>query len=100
MLEFNELELFNNQITDAVSAALVFSFFCNPSLRRLTVAYNYMRQSFVRVLEKLIKERPERLKEINVMGSINFADHLDPLIRTLPKMIILNSLNIAGCSLT
>jgi len=47
MLDFNELELVNNQITDAVSACLVFSVFCNPSIKRLTVAYNYMRQSFV-----------------------------------------------------
>ena len=43
MHEFTELELFNNQLTDNVSSGLVFSYFCNPSLKKLTVAYNYMR---------------------------------------------------------
>ena len=53
IMDFTELELYNNQITDQVAACIVFSVFCNPHLKRLTVAYNYMRQSFVGVLAKL-----------------------------------------------
>lgn len=34
------------------------------------------------------------------MGSINFSDHIDPIIRELPKQNLLALLNIAGCQLT
>lgn len=64
------------------------------------MAYNYMRQSFGRVLEKMIKMRPDKIIDLNVMGSINFADHLDPIIRGMPFIKSLHALNIAGCSLT
>ena len=63
------------------------------------MAYNYMRQSFVATLEKLIALKPEKLTDINIMGSITFADHIDPLIRRLPSLKTLGVLNIAGCQL-
>ena len=44
--------------------------------------------------------KPEKLSDINVMGSISFSDHIDPLIRTLPQLKTLTSLNIAGCQLS
>ena len=97
---FNELELYNNQITDAVSSAILFAVFCNPTIRRITVAYNYMRNTFTQCLSKLIAQRPDKIDEINIMGSILYADHIDPLVRVFPKMSSLALLNIAGCSLT
>lgn len=59
-----------------------------------------MRQSFVGVLAKLLSQKTEQITDINVMGSISFADHIDPLIRVLPSLKTLTSLNIAGCQLT
>ena len=100
MMGFNELELYHNQIVDNVSPVLVFSFFANPTLRRITMAYNYMRQSFVRCLAKLISMQKDKILEINLMGSITFADHLEPLTRLLPNMRSLTSLNIGGCTMT
>ena len=32
-----------------------------------------------------MEKQPDKVKEINLMGSINFADHIDPIIRELPK---------------
>ena len=63
---------------------IILSFFANPTLRRISCAYNYMRNTFTRVLEKMIALAPEKLLELNVMGSITFADHIDPIIRVLP----------------
>ena len=100
MVGFNEVELFNNQITDDVMPVLIFSFFCNPTLKRITCAYNYMRNSFTRTLSKMVSLQPEKLTELNCMGSITHADHIDPVIRILPESKQLNLLNIAGCSLT
>ena len=54
MHNFNELELYNNHLTDAVAPALLLSFFANPRMKKLTVAYNYMRTSFVRTLAELV----------------------------------------------
>lgn len=34
------------------------------------------------------------------MGSILYADHIEPLVRVLPSLKTLNVLNIAGCQLT
>ena len=84
MLDFNELELYNNSITDSVSSTIVFSFFANPHLKRFSVAYNFMRQTFTKTLAKLISAQPEKVTEINVMGSINFHDHINHLVRVLP----------------
>lgn len=54
MLDFNEIEFFNNQINDGIAAALIFAIFANPSLRRISVSYNYMRLGLTRTLSKLI----------------------------------------------
>ena len=79
---------------------MTFSFFLNPSLRRITVAYNYIRTTFCRTLAKMISQKPEKLTDINLMGSVQFHDHIDPVIRELNKMNNLTSLNIAGCALS
>ena len=68
--DINELELNNNQLTDMTVSAVAFSFFLNPSLRRITVAYNYVRNTFCRTLAKLISVRPEKVTDINLMGSV------------------------------
>ena len=81
MLDFVEIEFFNNQINDGVAAALVFAIFANPSVRRFTMAYNYMRLGLTRCLSKLMSLKPHKLDEINIMGSIIYTDHIDPLIR-------------------
>ena len=98
--DINELDLHNNQMTDTVASAIALGFFMNPTMRRITVAYNYVRQTFTRTLSRLIALKPERLTDINMMGSILFPDHIDPVIRELTKMNNLTSLNIAGCALT
>lgn len=100
MLDFVEIEFFNNQINDGVAAALIFAVFANPSIRRITIAYNYMRQGLTRSLSKMISMKPHKLDDINLMGSIMFTDHMDPLIRILPGNKTIKYLNIAGCSLT
>ena len=43
ILDITEIEMANTQITDLVSSCLVFSVFMNPSLKRITFAYNYGR---------------------------------------------------------
>ena len=82
------------------ASALAFGFFMNPSLKRITIAYNYIRQTFCQTLARLIKMKPEKLTDINLMGSILFHDHIDPLIKVLVKMNNLTYLNIAGCALS
>lgn len=52
-----------------------------------------------RTLAKLITMNPEKLYEINLMGSVGFGDHIDPFVRVLPSIKQLTSLNIAGCNL-
>ena len=100
LLDFVEIELFNNQTTDATAPALMFAIYCNPTICRLTIAYNYMRNSFSRCLSRLMTLKPEKLNEINLMGSIVYTDHIEPLIRQLPRLKTLKLLNIAGCTMT
>ena len=52
--DITELEFHNNQMTDIVSSSLVVAFFMNPYLRRITVAYNYLRSTFCKTLAKLL----------------------------------------------
>ena len=98
--DINEVDFGNNQMTDLVSASVVMAIFANPKINRMTMAYNYMRSTFTRVLAKLIAANPSKLTDLNLMGSIIFNDHIDPLIRELPKMPYLTNLNIAGCALS
>ena len=87
-------------MTDQVASALAISFFMNPKLTRITLAYNYIRNTFCRTFARLASMRPEKITDINLMGSINFHDHIDPIIQELPKLKYLTQLNIAGCALT
>ena len=87
-------------MTDQVASTILFAVFMNPSIRRITVAYNFMRQTFCRTLARLISMKPEKITDINLMGSILNHDHIDPVIRELIKMNNLVSLNIAGCALS
>lgn len=98
--DITEIDLNNNHLTDMCAAALAIGFFMNPKLRRITVAYNYIRSTFCKTLAKLIHMKPERITDINLMGSIMFHDHIDPLIKELVRMNNLTYLNIAGCALT
>lgn len=101
LVDFVEIELYNNQMTDNVAPGLLFAIYCNPSICRLTIAYNYMRQSFSRCLKRLMDLKPEKLNEINLMGSIMYTDHIEPIVRTLPFLTkTIKLLNIAGCTLT
>ena len=100
MVEITELELHNNQLTDVIGGMLVLAFFMNPNLSRLTICYNYMRSTFTRSLAKLIAAQPCKITHLNVMGSISFADHLEPLTRSLPSLNNLEVLSVAGCVLT
>ena len=97
LVDINELELRNNQITDAVAGSIVLAAFANPSIKRLSITYNYMRISFSRTLRKLIIMQPDKINYVNVMGSFNFADHIMPVVSTFEKMRLLMSVNIAGC---
>ena len=54
MLDFVEIEFFNNQINDGIAAALIFAVFANPSMRRISIAYNYMRLGLTRTLSELM----------------------------------------------
>lgn len=81
MQDFVEIEFSNNHINDSVASALVFAVFANPSLRRITIAYNYMRLGLTRCLSKLMGMRPHKLDELNLMGSILYTDHIDPIMR-------------------
>ena len=82
------------------ASALALGCFMNPTLKRITVAYNYIRSTFCETLSRLIAQKPEKLTDINLMGSILFHDHIDPVIKVLVKMNNLTYLNIAGCALS
>ena len=70
--------------------------FANPSVKRLTVTYNYMRTSFTKTLSKLIKLEPNKIGYLNFMGSLNYSDHVMPLLGVLGNMKLLMSINFAG----
>ena len=50
LVDINEVELKNNQMLDSVSGAIVLACFANPSLKRITITYNFMRMSFSKTL--------------------------------------------------
>ena len=54
MLDFVEIEFQNNQINDNIAAALIFAIFANPSVRRITIAYNFMKSGLTKSLSKLM----------------------------------------------
>ena len=100
MTSINELELHNNQLQDAMGALFALAFFANPSLKRISVGYNYMRQAFSRSLSKLICAQPHKITHLSTMGSVTFSDHLEPLARCTPSLRNLEGLNLAGCGLS
>ena len=100
MIEVTELELHNNQLTDPVAGMLALAFFMNPSLTRLSVGYNYLRSTFTKTLAKLIGQDPCKITHLNLMGSITFADHLEPLSRVMPQLNKLVVVSVAGCGLS
>ena len=55
LVEVHELELFANQINDHVAAALLFGFFMNPKMHKLTISKNYMRGAFSKTLALLAR---------------------------------------------
>ena len=75
---------------------MLLAAFANPSVKRLTVTYNYMRTSFTKTLQKLIKFMPEKIGYLNFMGSLNYADHVMPVLGVLGNMKLLMSINFAG----
>ena len=89
MLNITELELHNNQLTDSIGGMIVLAFFMNPMLTRLTICYNYMRSTFTKSLAKLIAAQPCKITHLNVMGSISFNDHIEPLARSMPSLMYL-----------
>ena len=76
----------------------MLAIFANPSVKRMSISYNYLRNSFARTLKKLIVLAPDKISYLNVMGSINFAEHLMPIVTTVHNMRLLMSLNVAGCA--
>ena len=44
--------------------------------------------------------RPHKIDEINLMGSIIYMDHIDPIMDILPSNKTMRHLNIAGCQLS
>ena len=97
LVDVNEIELKNNQIIDAVAGSIILAIFGNPTVNRISICYNYMRTSFSTTLCNLIKVAPFKINYLNLMGSINFADHLKPIVTSLSRMRQLISLSIAGC---
>ena len=87
-------------MTDSTVAALLFAFFAHPTLNRLTIAYNYLRLQFSRTFSALIRQYPSKILELNLMGSVSFPDHLDPIVRDLHNLQYLSILNLAGCGMT
>ena len=98
--DVTELDMNNNQMTDQAASAIVLGFFMNPYFKKISVSYNFLRSTFCRTLAKFIALKPDKISDINLMGSISFHDHIDPLISQLPKMKQLTNLNIAGCALS
>ena len=100
MVEITELEMHNNQLTDVMGGMLVLAFFMNPNLKRLTICYNYLRSTFTKSLARLIASQPTKITHLNVMGSISFSDHLEPLARSMPSLKNLEVVSVAGCALS
>ena len=98
--DITEIDFSANKLKDITACIVALAFFMNPVLRRITIAYNYIRGTFCKTLAQLISMKPEKVTDINMMGSILWHDHLDPVIKVLVKMNNLTYLNIAGCSLS
>ena len=53
LVDLDEVELRNNQITDNVAGVIAMACFANPRIKRLTFSYNYLRNAFARTFRKL-----------------------------------------------
>lgn len=100
MIGYTDLELFNNNLTDMTATAIIMAFFANPTMNRLSIAYNHLRMTFVSTFTQLIKLFPNKILQLNVMGSIAFPDHTEPITKSLSILESLNILNLAGCGMT
>ena len=80
MVDVQELELKNNQLSDQVSGMLVMACFANPNIKRITICYNYLRQAFGKVLRKMTLLNDTRQEYLNIMGSNSNPDHMKPIV--------------------
>ena len=55
LVDIVEVEFRNNQLTDHVASAVIVGCFANPSVSRLTIAYNYLRASFSKTFTALAR---------------------------------------------
>ena len=99
ILEVKEIDLSNNKIHDQISGAFLLATFCNPNIIRINFGYQYLRGVFAKTLVKLLGKDPERIKSLNIMGSMTNSDHSELIVRCLPLQRALNVINIAGVSL-
>ena len=83
MHEIKEFEANSNKLSDQLSGALLMAIFVNPSIRGISIGYNFLRGCFCATLAKLIAMQPDKLKILNTMGSIAFVDSMVPIIRSL-----------------
>ena len=86
MHEIKEIDLSNNKVHDQISGAFLLATFCNPFIIRLNYSYQYLRGVFAKTLVKLLMKEPERIKSLNIMGSMTNGDHSELVIRSLPLM--------------
>ena len=100
MVDVQELELRNNQLSDQASGMLLMACFANPKIKRITICYNYLRQAFGKVLRKLTQLCDTRQEYLNIMGSNSNPDHMKPIVQNLNSMKSLKSLNLGGCQMT
>ena len=56
MTDIKELEFINNQMTDLVAGCLLLAVFIHPSIKKITIAYNYLRATFAKTLKRLAKD--------------------------------------------
>ena len=61
LVEVTEVELVNNQITDSVAGAIIMACFANPNIKRIKMAYNFLRNCCAKTLHSLIKLKPEKV---------------------------------------
>ena len=69
MINIEEVEFKNNAMTDGICAAIVMACFANSNIKRITIAYNFIRNGCGKTLKKLNLLKPEKIQYLNLMGS-------------------------------
>ena len=95
-VQIEEVELVKNQMGDQVGCCLAMALFMNPSIKYFSCDANFLKGCFMQSLTELMKRQTDKIQKLSLVGSVQFQDSLEMLVKTIPFNRVLSDINLSG----